>query len=164
MKKIITLLLITFVLLTGCKNNNINEVQNSNNQSIVKVDNNNNNSLYNLENVKKEDNKVNIYFFWGNGCPHCADEHDFFKEIEVDYGQYFNLYTFEVWYNEENAKLLEIFADNMNDTISGVPYTIIGNNSFTGFNESKKDIIISAIKNQSNNNFDVYIDKIKENS
>ena len=31
-----------------------------------------------LENVKYDENKINIYFFWGNGCPHCEDAFRFF--------------------------------------------------------------------------------------
>lgn len=116
----------------------------------------------NLENVVKEDNKVNIYFFWGNGCPHCAEEFEFFESIKDKYGDYYNLYTFETWHNEENSKLIYTFGESMGDKITGIPYTIIGDKSFTGFEERYKNDFISAIEKQHKNSYDVYFDKIKK--
>lgn len=137
---------------------NKNEI--SNNEDIQKE----NNILedVNLENVVREDNKVNIYFFWGNGCPHCAEEFEFFESIKEEYGDYYNLYTFEVWYNEENAKILSTFANNMGDNVTGVPYTIIGNKSFIGFGQKYKNDFINTIEKQHENGYDVYFDKIKK--
>ena len=116
----------------------------------------------NLESVKREKNKVNIYFFWGEGCPHCEEEFKFFESIKEDYGKLYNLYPFEVWYNKENKENLEIFASHMNDTIKGVPYTIIGNKTFKGFTEAYKEEFKKAIETESKKDFDVYFDKIKE--
>lgn len=116
----------------------------------------------NIENVVREDNKVNIYFFWGNGCPHCALEFAFFESIKEKYGDYYNLYTFETWYNEENAKLIYTFAESMGDKVTGVPYTIIGDKSFTGFGDKYKNDFINAIEKQHKNSYDVYFDKIKK--
>lgn len=115
-----------------------------------------------LENVIREKNKVNIYFFWGDGCPHCEEELQFFESIQEKYGEYFNLYRFETWHHEENKKLVSIFASVMGDKLSGVPYTIIGEKSFTGFGENSKNNFIKAIESQYKNSFDVYFDKIKE--
>ena len=115
-----------------------------------------------IENIIKENNKVNIYFFWGKGCPHCAKEFEFFESIKETYGNYYNLYTFETWYNDENKKLVYTFAENMGDKLTGVPYTIIGNKSFSGFDEKYKNDFVIAIENQYNSNFDVYFDKIKK--
>lgn len=116
----------------------------------------------NLENVFKEDNKVNIYLFWGNGCPHCKEEFKFFDSIKEKYEDHYNLYTFETWYNEENEKLLYTFANAMGDEVTGVPYTIIGEKSFSGFKEQYKNEFINAIEDQSKNRYDVYFDKIKK--
>ena len=40
-----------------------------------------------LNNIVQEENKINIYFFWGNGCPHCEEEMEFFESIEKEYGK-----------------------------------------------------------------------------
>lgn len=115
-----------------------------------------------IDNIVREDNKVNIYFFWGNGCPHCEEEFEFFESIKEKYKDRYNLYTFETWYNEENAELIYTFAEAMEDEIKGVPYTIIGNKSFKGFSENYKKDIIDAVENQYENSYDVYFDKIKK--
>ncbi|MDO5568852.1 MAG: hypothetical protein Q4G04_01905 [bacterium] len=135
----------------------IDESQNLNysedNSSIVDIS---------LDNIVREENKVNIYFFWGNGCPHCEEEFAFLNSIEKEYGKYYNLYTFETWYDEENAKLLNVFATAMGDKVTGVPYTIIGDKSFSGFTSSYENDFKNAIINQYNNSFDVYFDKINK--
>lgn len=114
----------------------------------------------NLENVKYDENKVNIYLFWGNGCPHCEKEFDFFESIETEYGDYFTLNTFETWYDENNREILEQFASNMDDEITGVPYTIIGNKSFKGFSERYEEEMLEAIKEHYKDSYDVYFDNI----
>ncbi len=115
-----------------------------------------------LDNVIREDNKVNIYFFWGDGCPHCEEEFKFFKSIESEYSKYYNLYDFETWFNEDNVKILEVFSKAKGDKVKGVPYTIIGEQSFSGFNDSSKEKFLKAIKDQYQNSYDIYFDKIKE--
>lgn len=115
-----------------------------------------------LDNITKKDGKVNIYLFWGDGCPHCKEEKLFLKSIENEYGNLFNVYEFEVWHNEENEKIMKEFGKAMDDNLTGVPYTIIGKESIKGFNESKKEQILDAIINESKNNYDVYFDKINK--
>ena len=44
----------------------------------------------------------------------------------------------------------------MGDEVKGVPYTIIGNETFSGFGEKIKEQIKTAIKTQSKNSYDVY--------
>lgn len=118
----------------------------------------------NLDNVVREKNKVNIYLFWGDGCPHCKKEKEFFQSIKTKYGKYYNLYTFEVWYNEENLNILNAFASSMGEKVTGVPYTIIGSKTFKGFNDidDYKQSIIKTIEEEKDKNYDVYFDKIKK--
>lgn len=117
----------------------------------------------NLENVVYDQNKVNIYLFWGSTCPVCKNEFAFFDEIKEEYGNYYNLYTFEVWGNEENNQIMHRFADALNDEIKGVPYTVVGDTSFSGFGENTKNKILEAIKTKYKNSKDIYFDKIKKN-
>lgn len=115
----------------------------------------------NLNNVTYNENKVNIYFFWGSTCPHCKEEFAFFDEIKETYGKYYNLYTYEVWENSNNAEIMNKFAEALGEEVTGVPYTIIGDKSFKGFGESSKEEIMNAIKNNHQNSSDVYFDKIR---
>ncbi len=114
-----------------------------------------------LDQITYDKNKVNIYFFWGSTCPHCKEEFAFFSQIKEEYGDYYNLYTYEVWNNPDNATIMNRFASALNEEVKGVPYTIIGDVSFTGFGESSKEKFIEAIKNKHQNSSDVYFDKIK---
>lgn len=133
---------------------------NSNDNLILEEETNNHTKIdAKLEDIVYDENKVNIYFFWGNGCPHCEEEFKFLKSIETEYGNYFTLNTFEVWYSKDNAKILEQFANAMGDEVSGVPYTIIGNKTFTGFSEKYKEQFLKAIKDQYHNSYDVYFNK-----
>ena len=109
-----------------------------------------------LEDIVFEGGKVNIYVFWGDGCPHCADLFEFLETAKDEYGKYFNLYKFEVWYNKENAKLLNDFSVILEDDSARLPYTIIGEKTFSGFGNTMKNTILNAIMDQVKNNFDVY--------
>ena len=78
--------------------------------------------------AKKE--KVPVYLFHGNGCPHCEETIEWFDSIEKEYGKYYKLVKFEVWYNETNAKFMQVVGDKMGDDVGGVPYMVVGKYSF----------------------------------
>lgn len=84
------------------------------------------------ETEKPEANKepVNVYLFRGETCHYCEAALEWFNSIEEEYGDYFNLVDYEVWYSEENSKLMEEVAELQGDTASGVPYIIVGKYSY----------------------------------
>lgn len=98
--------------------------------------------------VQEEDNRVKIYFFRGEGCPHCADAEEFFNSIEEEYGQYYKILDYETWYNSDNAALLQKVGEARNEEISGVPYILIGDKSWSGYDDSFADDIKDAIKSE----------------
>ena len=49
--------------------------------------------IHDIVNEEVEEGKVNIYFFFGDGCPHCAKEERFFNDLKKEYGDYYNLYV-----------------------------------------------------------------------
>lgn len=98
--------------------------------------------------VQEEDNRVKIYFFRGEGCPHCADAEEFFNSIEEEYGQYYKILDYETWYNSDNAALLQKVGEARNKEISGVPYILIGDKSWSGYNDSFADDIKDTIKSE----------------
>ena len=136
--------------------NNSNESNNSNNSSESAYVEKQSTITSNINDLTYDKNKVNIYLFWGDGRPHCAEELKFFEEIKKEYGNKFKLNTFEVWYNAENEKILKEFSQKMNEEIEGVPYTIIGNETFYGFNSGDKEDIKKSIDKQYKNSYDVY--------
>lgn len=115
-----------------------------------------------LSDIKPAEGKVNIYFFYGQGCPHCAEEFKFFKKLARTHGDLYNLYFFETWNNDNNAELAQKFAAAMGDKVTGVPYAVIGDQGFIGFRESEHgDLFRSAIRAGAKHNFDIYFDKVK---
>lgn len=98
--------------------------------------------------VQEEDNRVKIYFFRGEGCPHCADAEEFFNSIEEEYGQYYKILDYETWYNSDNAALLQKVGEARNEEISGVPYILIGDKSWSGYDNSFADDIKDTIKSE----------------
>lgn len=98
--------------------------------------------------VQEEDNRVKIYFFRGEGCPHCADAEEFFNSIEEEYGQYYKILDYETWYNSDNAALLQKVGEARNEEITGVPYILIGDKSWSGYDDSFADDIKDTIKSE----------------
>jgi glutaredoxin len=97
-----------------------------------------------IVNKNIEDNKVNIYLFEGEGCPHCKQEKEWLNTIQEKYSDKVNIYEFEVWHNQGNANLLLNVQKYLGSNVSGVPYTVISNKYFSGFS----DIIQSNMENE----------------
>ena len=89
--------------------------------------------------------KVNVYFFHGDGCPHCADAETFFNSLDESEKEKFELVKYEVWYSEENAELMQKISDMRNDNANGVPYIIIGDNKWIGYSSYYDNAIIKQI-------------------
>ena len=93
----------------------------------------------------EDDNRVPVYLFRGEGCPHCQEAEEWFKSIEGEHGSKFKVVDYETWYNEENAKLMEKVASARGETAEGVPYIIIGEKSWNGFTSSYEEEILAQI-------------------
>ena len=95
-----------------------------------------------LVNVQPEENKVNIYLFYGNGCPHCAKEEEFLEEISNKYKEEINIYKYETWYDANNKELMlqAKEVNGVNKNIS-VPFTVMGSEVYSGYNSYVGDKI-----------------------
>lgn len=99
-----------------------------------------------ITNTKVEDGKINFYLFYGKECPHCEAERKWLNNIKEDYKDYMNVYEFEVWHNEENAKLMELVLNEFKSNSKGVPFTVIGDTYYNGFSETAESRIESKIQ------------------
>lgn len=81
------------------------------------------------------DNEVTAYFFYGNGCPHCAKEAEFFASI-VDQYPTLRIEAYEVYFDRANSRLMQEASNVLNANASGVPFLIIGDEYFVGFSET----------------------------
>ena len=61
--------------------------------------------------LAEEKDPVNVYFFYGNGCPHCAEAEEFFDSIEDELGDKFDIVSYETWYDTDNVDLMNEVAD-----------------------------------------------------
>jgi len=82
--------------------------------------------------LAQEIHPINVYFFWGEGCPHCAKEKTFLDKLKEEYPN-INIFDYEVWKNSENRNLLIKAGDKLNADVSGVPFTVIGEKYFIGW-------------------------------
>ena len=123
---------ITSFMLINKLNTKNNSIKNNTKLTSFTIDKSNILKNSQIEDITYDKNKVNIYFFYGEGCSNCEKEIKTLELLQEQYGEYFNLYTFEVWYNKDNLKIAKNFAQNMGDELKGVPYTIIGDQSYLG--------------------------------
>lgn len=90
--------------------------------------------VYKVVEKKVEEGKINLYLFHSDSCSHCAREKKFLKSIEEKYPDV-NIYMFEVSKNIDNSSLMKSVKTLMGETENGVPFTVVGEESFLGYNE-----------------------------
>ena len=110
--------------------------------------------------VEAKENVI-LYFFHGDGCPHCREETKFLKRMSKKYS-YLKIVKYEVWYNEENSTLLDKVFDAYKISVPGVPTTIIGDTFISGYDDTIGEKIERAIEYYSNHKSDDYVSKIKD--
>lgn len=104
-----------------------------------------NDTVYKIVDKKTEEGKVNIYFFHRTSCPHCKKENKFLDEMEAKYKD-INIYRYEVSSSSENSKYLKEVKTLFKEKSNGVPYTVIGDKTFLGYNEYVGDKIEKTIQ------------------
>jgi len=99
-----------------------------------------------IPSVKAEDkNLVNIYLFHSDTCPHCREEIGVLEDLEEEYDN-IKIYKYEIS-EEENSLLFSKVTDMFNTKVTSVPFTVIGNKTFSGFSsENGKRQFIGAIE------------------
>ncbi len=76
--------------------------------------------------------EVNIYFFWGEGCPHCAAAKPALEEMAASNPQ-INLHDFEVYKHPENVDLFYAFGNAYNIEPKYVPTIFVGDQVWEGY-------------------------------
>lgn len=90
--------------------------------------------------------KTDIYFFYGDGCPHCAKEEILLDRIEKE-NKNVSIHRYEVWKNNKNSKFFTDLSQAMDWNVQGVPFTIIGEKTMAGYlnDETTGQEILKAI-------------------
>ncbi len=88
--------------------------------------------------------KTILYFFWGNGCPHCAEAEPFLKDLAKRYPQ-LEVHAYEVWYNQDNQALFQKMGTTFGFEPSGVPGIFLGDQHWVGYSSEMGKEIESAV-------------------
>lgn len=92
--------------------------------------------VYENVGIEKEEDVVNIYLFYGDGCPHCSKEKAFLAQIEEKYEGKVKVYKYEVWDNDKNREVLFEVKDKFNlSRDEKVPFTVIGSKYYLGYGD-----------------------------
>ena len=78
---------------------------------------------------------TNIYLFYGEGCPHCQALEEYLDKAYKN-DKDVKVYKYEVWSNTENQKTWLEVQQITNKEARGVPYFIIGEKVYQGYNST----------------------------
>lgn len=90
--------------------------------------------------------EVNLYLFHSQDCTHCQSERKWLESIKDKYDN-LNIYEYEITRNSDNSALLDKVKERLSSTSNYVPFTVIGEQHWIGWNEDNKAKIIEAIEN-----------------
>ncbi|HPI67377.1 MAG TPA: hypothetical protein PKZ16_02450 [bacterium] len=90
--------------------------------------------FFNIDRAGAQEKKP-VYFFYGDGCPHCHDEEIFWNKIKNNYPA-IDWLAHETWSNQENYQLLlKTTKEKIGREFGSVPVTVIGNDVIIGFRD-----------------------------
>jgi thiol-disulfide isomerase/thioredoxin len=95
-----------------------------------------------------EAQEITVLFFWGDGCPHCAEEKVFLDDLKKGYPNLV-IEDLEVWKNRENARAFKRAMERLGAGQVVVPVTVIANRIFYGFDEQQAGAIEAAVRDMS---------------
>ena len=79
--------------------------------------------------------EVTLYFFWGEGCPHCAAAKPMLAQLERRYPE-LEVRSFEVYNSADNQRLLAGMAEKFGIKRTGVPVFFLGQRYWVGYADS----------------------------
>ncbi len=94
---------------------------------------------------------VNVYLFHNEDCIHCKQEIEYLEELEKKYD--INVLKYEVSHNAKNQELLTKVRNLLKNDKNEVPFTVIGEYTYTGFNFINKAQIEERIKYYNENDY-----------
>ena len=95
--------------------------------------------------VISEDSTVDLYLFYGQGCPHCSQAKVFLDEVKSDYSQ-LNIIEKEIYFNDDNRELFIQMSNSYGEEIQGVPTIFLNGKIFVGFNNNIKNSLQEEIE------------------
>lgn len=92
-------------------------------------------------------NQTCVYFFYGDGCAHCARVEPIITNLE---SESLDIHRFEIYNDRSNLLLLNQYFEsyNISDENRGVPAVFIGNNYFVGDKSIIENIELTIKQNE----------------
>lgn len=84
---------------------------------------------------QSEEQQVDLYLFYGKGCPHCIRMQQFLQEMQEQYPN-LNVVKNEVYFDSENRQLFEDMAGAFGYEVRGVPTAFIDEKVVVGFSDT----------------------------
>jgi cytochrome c biogenesis protein CcdA/glutaredoxin len=94
--------------------------------------------------VSAQSKTTELYIFYGQGCPHCAQAEIFLDDIQRQHPE-LEVVEKEVYFNNENRKLFESMAAAYGQETESVPTIFIDGKSFVGFSPQIQEAIRQEI-------------------
>ena len=113
---------------------------------LLAISNNYVDKLSDITSSNIEEEKINIYLFYGQECPHCEEERIWLDNIIKEYDNKINVYYFEVWHNDENVIIMNKAKKKLEITSNNIPLTIISDKYYVGFSNTVASRIEENIK------------------
>ena len=107
-----------------------------------------------LSDVTFDENKKNIYIFWGNGCAHCEDLKEFLETNTELWESDYQIFSFETWKDEENQNLMDNLMEFLGRENEGTPTVLIGEEVLVGYGDNMQDTYKNALESQKENDYD----------
>lgn len=99
-----------------------------------------------LEQIQAQaESEVDIYFFWGEGCPHCAKAKPVLEDLAKKYPAA-HLYEFEIYNSQANQELFSQFGEAYGFTPRYVPTILIGKNIWEGYSDEFSQEITGVVE------------------
>ena len=86
--------------------------------------------------VFAQEKAVTLHVFVAEGCPHCAAEKKFLKEYFED-SSLLEVREYEITKSRDNAMLMVRVGQALGADVSGVPFTVVGNQYVSGFHNAE---------------------------
>ena len=112
--------------------------------------------------ASQNNNEIELYFFWGQGCAYCEKADLFIKELKKKFPN-LKIMAYEVNENENNYKFFRAMSQAYNIE-EGIPLFLIGNNFLAGYDKSSDDYLRKIVKDCVNSNCASPLLKLKQTS
>ena len=100
-----------------------------------------------IPNIVKAEEEINLYLFHSRDCGHCQAEREWLEELKNEY-KHLNIHEYEVTRSAENSVLLNKIKTKFCSDTKLVPFTVIGEEYFVGWNINNETKILNEIKNK----------------